>query len=79
VAVNATEHSIAGEEWRGSHQEAPEEWAQEIAGYCLEETDEKDFTAGDVELLTRTLLECVRRHPGMYPGFEVLLYLPNPT
>lgn len=68
----------AGDEWAESHQETPEEWAREIAGYCWEESDEEDFTAGEVELLAQTLLECVRRYPGMYPGFQVLLHLPNP-
>jgi hypothetical protein len=68
----------AGEEWCGDDRRSPEEWADEIALYCWEESQEKGFTQGEIQLLSQTLLECVRRYPSMYPGSEVFLYLPNP-
>lgn len=68
----------AGEEWYGSDKRTQQEWADEIAQYCWEESNEKEYAAVEVELLSQTLLECVRRYPPMYPGSEVLLYLPSP-
>ncbi|MGW0813278.1 hypothetical protein ACWD00_08515 [Streptomyces viridiviolaceus] len=67
----------ADEEWLGSDRSTPEEWARDIAEDCWEDSEE-EFTSNDVSLLSQTLLECVHRYPGMYPGFEVLLYLPDP-
>ncbi|MFE6522420.1 hypothetical protein [Streptomyces sp. NPDC057794] len=68
----------AGDEWYGSDNRTQEEWADEIAEFCWEESSEKKYTASEVELLSQTLLECVRRYPPMYPRSEVLLYLPTP-
>jgi hypothetical protein len=68
----------AGEEWFGSDDRTTEEWATEIAQYCWEESYEKNYTAGEVQLLSQTFLECVQRYPKMYPGSEVLLHLPSP-
>ncbi|MCZ4508855.1 hypothetical protein O3Q52_11695 [Streptomyces sp. ActVer] len=55
----------------------PREWATETAELWWDEWDE-DPGEGGIEVLADTLVGCVERYPKMFPGFEVLLYLPAP-
>ncbi|MFJ7331716.1 hypothetical protein ACIQUU_00455 [Streptomyces sp. NPDC101116] len=68
----------ATEPWEDDDRRTPLEWAAETAEVWWEEHEEDPVT-GQVELLTDTLAACVEQYPKMFPGFEVLLYLPSPT
>ncbi|MEU2538257.1 hypothetical protein [Streptomyces iakyrus] len=68
----------ATEPWEDDDERTPQEWATETAALWWEEHEE-DPVAGEVALLADTLAACVEQYPKMFPGFEVLLYLPSPT
>ncbi|WP_405647083.1 hypothetical protein [Streptomyces sp. NBC_00019] len=68
----------AVEPWEDDDKRAPQDWASETAELWWDESDE-DAGQGEIELLTSTLLACLERYPKMFPGFEILLYLPTPS
>ncbi|MDJ0464402.1 hypothetical protein [Streptomyces sp. H27-C3] len=57
--------------------QTPAEWAVEIARDCWDDSEVDPGEAG-VAFLAETLQACVEKYPGAFPGYEIVLHLPDP-